>query len=78
MKRQDKPIRYEQHAKNRMRQRGISEDQVSRTVRAPDRRGKARREGAERLVKKLSKSRSIIVIAEEAPKFIRIVSVYKV
>ena len=77
MKREDKPLRYEEHARKRMRQRGISEDQVEKTVRSPDTRGSAKREGAEKLSKKFTKTRTVIVIAEEEQGFIRIVSAYK-
>ena len=54
-----------------MQQRGITKEQVDRTVRNPDSRGPARREGAEKLTKKFSKTRRIRVIAEEHSSFIR-------
>ncbi len=60
-----------------MRQRGITEDQVTETVRSPDQRGPARRKGAEKLARRFSKTRRIIVIVEEEQEFIRIISAYK-
>lgn len=57
-------MRFEQHARKRMRQRGVTEQDVAKTVRDPDRRGKARRAGAQKLERKLSNRRRIIVIVE--------------
>ena len=64
MHRQDKPIRYHVHAKRRMRRRGISEIQVERAIREPDVVRPARRQGAQRFEKRLSKRRRLTVIAE--------------
>ena len=77
MKRKDKPIRYEVHARRRMAQRGIDEDQVVQTTKNPDQRGPARRSGAEKLTKKFSKTRRLIVIVEEEPTCIWVVTAYK-
>ena len=77
MKREDKPIRYTQYAEKRLRERGVTKDQVTKTVRKPDRREPARREDSEKLTKKFSKTRRVIVIAEERDTDIKIHCAYK-
>jgi hypothetical protein len=65
MKRIDKRIRYQDHALQRLVERGISRDQVSQTLRRPDTEREANRPGARRFEKSISKRIRIVVIAEE-------------
>jgi hypothetical protein len=76
MKRHEKPLKYLSHATKRMSDRKISEQQVERAVRTPEREGAARREGARKLAKKFSKRRTLIVIIEEEKTFVRVISAY--
>ena len=65
MRPRDKVIRYQVHAKQRMRGRGITEGQVEQTIRKPDRTASARRPGATRFERRLSTRRTIVVVAEK-------------
>ncbi len=76
MKWSDKPLRYETHALKRMQDRGVSREQVTKTVRRPSTNRLARREGAKRLERKLSKRKRLAVIVEEEKDFIRVVSAF--
>ena len=77
MKRRDKTIRYQAHARRQMRRRGISVEQVERCVRKPDAERPARRSGAKRLEKKLSARTRVVVIAEEGSTEVWIVTAFK-
>ena len=68
MRRADKPIRYENHALRRMKQRNVTYDQVTRTVRAPQENRPAKRPGARRLRRRFSASKVLNVIVEERPR----------
>jgi hypothetical protein len=59
-----------------MKQRGITELQVENAFRDPHSRAPADRPGAMRITHKLNTVEAIVVIAEETPKFIRIVSTW--
>lgn len=59
-----------------MQTRGVSEEQVEKVVRLPDRIGQAKRQNAKRLEKRLSKRRRLIVIVDEESTFIRVVTAY--
>ena len=63
VKRGDKPIHYHPHAELRLRQRGVDKSQVAKTLRSPDSERPARRPGATRFEKALSKRRRLAVIA---------------
>ncbi len=76
MKRSEKPLRYEIHALERMQDRGVSRDQVAKTVHHPSTNRAARRKGTKRLERQLSPRKRLAVIAEEEKDFIRIVSVF--
>lgn len=76
MRRADKAIVYEAHVKRRMNQRGISTDQVERSVRSPDQERRATREGAIRFEKRLSNRRRLAVIADEESTLIRVVTAF--
>ncbi len=51
MKRRDKKVRYQEHAKNRMAERGVSEEMVASVLRNPDRERPAKRDDARRFEK---------------------------
>ena len=70
----DKLIQYEEHALRRMQERGISREQIERTVRSPERARAARREGATRFEKRLSKRKRLNVIADVEVSVIRVVT----
>ncbi len=76
MKRSDKPLRYEKHALKRMQERGVSRDQVKRTVHRPLANRPARRDGARRLEQKMSARKRLAVIVEEDKGFFRVVSAF--
>ena len=76
MKRRDKAIFYEPHARRRMQQRGVSEQQVSQTVRNPDTRRPARRDDARRFEKALSSKRRLVVIARETDSSFTVISTF--
>jgi len=63
--RASKAIRFQIHAKRRMAQRGVSEEQVRRVIRDPDQIRPAKRNYAIRLEKKLSKRKRLCVIADD-------------
>ena len=65
MKRAHKAIRYEIHAIRRMAQRGVSEQQIREAVRHPSAVRSAKRYGAKRFEKVISRRRRLCVIAEE-------------
>jgi len=66
MKRIDKRFRYEDHAPQRLSERGISKDQVSLALRNPDAVRRARWKGRRRFEKAISKQRRLVVIAKES------------
>ena len=76
MKSADLPLRYEPHALRRMRQRGVSHEQVERTVGSPDAVRPAKRLGAKRFEKVISRRKRLAVIAAVTGREIRIVSVW--
>ena len=76
MRRADKPLRYGEHARDRMRQRSIREDQAERTVHDPQVIRPARRRGARRFERELSPRRRLAVIAEESTDMITIISAF--
>ncbi|HEX4125029.1 MAG TPA: DUF4258 domain-containing protein [Tepidisphaeraceae bacterium] len=69
-----KPIRYEQHALIRVNQRGITEAQVESAIKDPHERRPAKRAGAWRITHKLNAVEAIVVIVEEEPELIRVVT----
>jgi len=76
MKSADLPLRYEPHALRRTRQRGVSHEQVERTVRFPDAVRSAKRPRAKRFEKAISRRKRLVVIAGVSGRDIRIVSVW--
>ena len=76
MKRLDKRIRYGEHALQRLLERGVSRDQVSQTLRQPDAERKAKRKGAKRFEKSISKRMRIVVIAEETASEFMVISAW--
>ena len=76
MKWSEKPLRYEIHALERMQDRGVSREQVTKTVRHPSTNRVTRRKGAKRLERQLSPRKRLAVIVEEEKGFIRIISVF--
>ncbi len=76
MRRAEKPLRYGEHARERMRQRSISEKQVEQAVYYPQVIRPARRRGAGRFEKQLSTRRRLAVIAEERTDLITIISAF--
>ena len=77
MKTHEKPIFFERHAQRRMAQRGIKENEVFETIRRPHKTGPAERENAKRVEHSFATNRRIVVIIEEGPSFIRVVSTWK-
>lgn len=73
-----KPIRYETHALHRMEERGVSEAEVESVLERPQVRRPARREGAFRFERAISKRRRVVVIAEETKNFWRVVSAWTI
>jgi len=69
-------LHFETHAVNRMRQRGISEEQVEAVVDKPDVARPSRRDGAVRLEKRLSTTKRLAVIVEETRDFVRVVTAF--
>lgn len=76
MDRRDKPLRFSDHARLRMGQRGVSERDVEQAVRRASKVRPARRPDAKRFELQVSKSRRIVVIAAERPRWFWIVSVW--
>jgi arginine repressor len=76
MKRIEKRIRYQEHALQRLAERGISKDQVSRTLREPDAVRTAKRMGARRFEKAMSKRNRLVVIAEETANEFMVISTW--
>ncbi len=76
MKRRDKTIRYTPYAKDRMRSRGITEQQARRVVRDYDVIRPAHRPNRRRYEKKFSKKKRITVIAEERARSFLVVSAW--
>ena len=70
------PLHYVMHAQHQMQRRGITEAQVREVLRQPSAKRPAKSRDATRYEKKLSKNRTIVVIAEERERFIRIVSAW--
>jgi hypothetical protein len=58
-----------------MSQRSVSEDQVKAVLAAPEWSGPAQRPNARKFAKRIA-GRSLMVIAEEAPEFVRVITVY--
>ena len=71
----DKPFRYERHALARMRERGVSRAQIEVALLAPDWTAPADRDGRQKIVKRMGK-KSLAVIVEETPHFIRVISTW--
>lgn len=65
VKRADKAVYYHAHAELRLHQRGVDKSQVAKTLRNPDSERPARRPGATRFEKALSRRRRLAVIAIE-------------
>lgn len=72
----DKPLRFEVHAEERMRERGVSATQIERTLRSPDKERQARRPGARRYEKAISSRRRLAVIAEPGQDFVTVITVW--
>jgi len=72
-----KPVVFEQHALDRMVQRGVSQEQVELAVEEPDvaRPTKTAR-WRRRLEKRVSRKRRLVVIVEERPAAVHIVTVF--
>jgi len=66
---------YERHARQRMSQRSVSEEQVKAVLAAPDWSGPAQRPSARKFAKRIA-GRSLIVIAEGEAEFVRVITVY--
>lgn len=77
MRSKDKTIRYQDHALARMEERGISKEQVEKTIRLHDRIRPARRPGAKRFEKKFSPKTTVKVIADETDREFWVVSAFK-
>lgn len=71
----DKLIRYQIHALRRMHRRGVNKDRVERAIR-DGKKGKAKRPNSVKFMLKISKKRTIIVIAEEYERFISVVTAW--
>ena len=67
IKRADKRIRYHEHALMRMRERGVSHDNVAQTLFQPDAVRPAKTRKAHVFEKALSKRKRLKVVAEERP-----------
>ena len=78
MKRRDKNLYYQTHARKRMGERGISPQQVERAVYNPDKEGPANRSGATRFEKKISPKRRVCVIADEDSRSIGVVTAFNI
>lgn len=76
MQRRDKIIRYHVHARRRMNKRGIDDRQVEEAIYHPDAVRPAKRDGARRYEKKLSKRRRVRVIAEETDSEIWVITAW--
>ena len=66
---------YERHARQRMSQRSVSEEQVKAVLAAPDWSAPAVRPNARKFAKRIA-ARSLIVIAENELEFVRVITVY--
>jgi hypothetical protein len=77
MKRIDKRILYMKHAGQRLTERGVSTDQVARTLRNPDVVRPAKSPRAKRFEKALSKRTRLVVIAEEKPTEFLVISAWE-
>ncbi|MHC4698695.1 MAG: DUF4258 domain-containing protein [Planctomycetota bacterium] len=73
----EKVIRYQVHAKHRMRRRGVTTEQVELAIRQPDAARPAKRPGATRFEKRLSARRRVIVIAEEDSRSFWVITAWK-
>jgi hypothetical protein len=76
MQRRNKPIHFDDHAIQRMQQRGVSRDQVLKAVRDPHRSRTPKRAGARRFERKFSSKRRLAVIADETSSQIIVISVF--
>ena len=75
MRSQEKVIRYQIHALRRMKRRGINSDQVERAVRK-GRKGPAKRPNSDKFELKMSKRKTMVVIAEEDDRSIWVVTAW--
>ncbi|PYM03915.1 MAG: hypothetical protein DMD82_15915 [Candidatus Rokuibacteriota bacterium] len=66
---------YERHARQRMSQRNVTEEQVKAVLAAPDWSAPAVRPNARKFVKRIA-GRSLTVIAESELGFVRVITVY--
>ena len=69
------PLKFEAHARVRMAQRKVSEADVTSVLDAPDWGAPAARPGARKFVRYLG-GRTLTVIVELKPTFVRVVTVY--
>lgn len=73
---EDEPIVFTEHARSRMIERDIFEDEVFAVVRTPSRIKPGNTKETERLEKDFPDGRMLVVIAERKTTEIRIVTVY--
>jgi hypothetical protein len=74
--RRAKEIRFDAHALHRMRQRGVSGEEVEACVAKPDLTRPARAADARRFEKAFSRRRRVAVIAEERDDHIRVITAW--
>ena len=76
MRRDEKAIRYTDHARRRMAQRGITQQQVEAALARPDAVRPADTPDARQFEKRLSKRRRITIVAVETSDAFRVVTLW--
>jgi hypothetical protein len=76
LKKWERPFHYEKHAEKRMRERGITREEIRKVVQRPDSTRPADRPDATVYVRKLARSRTLTVVVEERERFFRIVTAW--
>ena len=77
MKRRDKDIRYTVYAKDRMRSRSPTLDQVRQVIMEPDAIRPADKPDRKRYEKQMSKRKKIIVIAKERSREFEVITAWQ-